>query len=241
MAALFQWIILNICLYRISVVICNKIFRARRHPKRHERKRESEKRGNVDNSIRNHKRLGVSPIAQFSTLTISLKPPLLTCRYEEIQDFFQGNIIGSNGLIVGDPRIIARRQHETRQTNCISRRSKIQNTPIRLKPDLETLETWCMKGRGALFLIKMIADITAKLSQLWFSFFHKSAARCPLVFLVFSANNTLTPPLIGVHHRATPGTGVHRLGQRASLANFHGFSVSTTPLQCHVTTPIDFL
>lgn len=48
------------------------------------------------------------------------------------------------------------------------------------------------RGRG-LFLIKMIADITAKLSQLWFPFSHKSAAWCPLVFVIFSANNSLTP------------------------------------------------
>lgn len=39
----------------------------------------------------------------------------------------------------------------------------------------------------------MIADITAKLSQLWFPFSHKSAAWCPLVFVIFSANNSLTP------------------------------------------------
>lgn len=64
---------------------------------------------------------------------------------------------------------IGRRQHETRQANCVRRRSKIRNAPISPKPDLETrrLGGGGVAGGGkGLFLIKMIADITAKLSQL---------------------------------------------------------------------------
>lgn len=61
----------------------------------------------------------------------------------------------------------------------------------------------------------------------------KSGARFPLVFHVFSANNTLTPPLIGVHHhRATP--------LPTSIANFHGFSAFRTShhRRCHVSNPL---